>query len=162
TSNCPPSGPSYPIKEQHKIRVDGLGREIEKWDTTSDDGNIYTLYQTTATSYVDTVVGTTPTSFTSQTRLDNSPTSAWKQEKTEQGYRVLAGQRAVRPGHHVRIPQRRHAPARGGARSDDERHQPGRLFLRLRQPRTCHRDPPPRRHLLRTERRRHRLRRHDE
>jgi hypothetical protein len=46
TTNCPAPASIYPLKEQHKIRVDGLGREIERWETASDDGSVYTLYQT--------------------------------------------------------------------------------------------------------------------
>lgn len=82
TQNCP-NDATHPVKEQHKIRVDGLGREIERWDTTSDDGAIYALYQMTATTYVDAAVGTplVPTSVTQQTRLDI--TGPWKQVKTE-------------------------------------------------------------------------------
>jgi RHS repeat-associated protein len=83
TTNCPPSAPIHPVKEQHKVRVDGLGREIERWDTASDDGNVFTLYQTATTTYVDAaVLPTTPISMTSQTRLDVSPI-VWKQERTD-------------------------------------------------------------------------------
>ncbi|MBX3159707.1 MAG: hypothetical protein KF773_27300 [Deltaproteobacteria bacterium] len=81
-SNCP-EGATYPLKEQHKIRIDGLGRSIEKWDTVSDDGSIYTLYLRETTSYVDTASGATPTSLTHQTRHDTTANSVWKQEKTE-------------------------------------------------------------------------------
>ena len=45
TTTCPPAAPKFPVKEQRKIRIDGLGRPIERWMTTSDDGSIYTLYQ---------------------------------------------------------------------------------------------------------------------
>jgi hypothetical protein len=83
TTTCPPAKPELPVKEQDKIRVDGLGRPIERWDTFSDDGNFYTLYQVETTSYVDAAIGTVPTSVTSQLRMDVSPTSIWKEEKTE-------------------------------------------------------------------------------
>jgi YD repeat-containing protein len=83
TSDCPAPSPIHPVKEQHKIRVDGLGREIERWDTESDDGNIFALHETATTSYVDTaVLPGTPISTTSQTRLDISPI-VWKQEKID-------------------------------------------------------------------------------
>ena len=82
TTSCP-SGALYPVKEQHKIRVDGLGRTIERWDTASDDGSVFTLYQMETTSYVDAVSGSTPTSLTNRLRMDVSPTSTWKQEKTD-------------------------------------------------------------------------------
>jgi RHS repeat-associated protein len=83
TSDCPAPSPSHPVKEQHKIRVDGLGREIERWDTESEDGNVFTLHQMATTSYVDTaVLPGTSISTTSQTRLDISPI-LWQQEKTD-------------------------------------------------------------------------------
>lgn len=77
TTSCP-SGSIYPLKEQHKIRIDGLGRPIEGWETFSDDGNVYTLYQTQATSYVDAA----PASVTHQTRYDVAATF-WKQIKVD-------------------------------------------------------------------------------
>jgi YD repeat-containing protein len=81
TTTCPASASIYPVREQHKVRVDGLGREIERWDTTSNDGGVYTLYQMAATHYVDTaMLPTTPVSATSRTRLDVS-SLVWKQEK---------------------------------------------------------------------------------
>ncbi len=77
-----PTGSVYPIKEQHKIRTDGLGRTIEQWDTTSFDGVIYTLTQRELTSYVDLATATVPTSVSHQTRLDSAgPT--WKMDKAE-------------------------------------------------------------------------------
>ena len=60
TTTCPPAGPNFPVKEQHKIRIDGLGRPIERWDTLSDNGSIYTLYQMETTSYVDAVIRADP------------------------------------------------------------------------------------------------------
>lgn len=83
TSNCPPSDPVYPAKEQSNIRVDGLGRTIETWDSFSNDGSIYTLYQTTTTSYVDIATPTAPTSTTHRQRLDTSASAPWKEERTE-------------------------------------------------------------------------------
>ena len=46
------------------------------------DGNIYTLYQTQTTSYVDAATQTVPTSVLHQTRYDIAA-SFWKQDKTE-------------------------------------------------------------------------------
>jgi RHS repeat-associated protein len=82
TTSCP-TGATHPVKEQHEIRVDGLGRTIERWDTASDDGSVYTLYQMETTSYVDALAGSKPTSLTNRLRTDVSPTSVWKQETTE-------------------------------------------------------------------------------
>ncbi len=83
TTTCPPAEAKYPVKEQDKIRIDGLGRPIERWDTFSDDGSIYTLYQLETTSYVDTPTATVPTSSSNRIRIDRSPASVWKQGKTE-------------------------------------------------------------------------------
>ncbi|MGJ0492828.1 toxin TcdB middle/N-terminal domain-containing protein [Methylobacter sp.] len=83
TSNCPTDA-IHLLKEQRKIRVDGLGRPIERWETTSDDGNIYTLYQFDASSYVDTLANATmPTSVTHRQRLDIPASAPWREEKTE-------------------------------------------------------------------------------
>ena len=83
TTNCPAPAPIYPVKEQQKIRVDGLGRAIERWETASDDGSTYTLYQTAITSYVDAAVApATPISITSKTRLEIDPI-VWREEKTD-------------------------------------------------------------------------------
>ena len=80
TTTCP-TGAIYPVLEQHKVRVDGLGRPIEIWDTTSYDGAVYTLYQRESYSYVDSA-GANPTSVTHQTRLD-ATTPTWRQERTD-------------------------------------------------------------------------------
>lgn len=83
TTNCPQSNPIYPVKQQNKLRVDGLGRAIERWDTFSDDGSVYVLYQVATTSYVDAATGTVPSSVTNRTRLESSPSSIWREERTE-------------------------------------------------------------------------------
>src|SRR5262249_2633262 len=72
----------HPVREEKKDRVDGLGRVIEHWETTSDDGFLYTLNEFSRTTYVDSVSGTTPTSTLIETALDYTQ-SAWKQDKTE-------------------------------------------------------------------------------
>ena len=73
---------THPLKEQRRIRVDGLGRMIERWDTLSDDGWFYSLYELETNSYVDAAVGGGPTSTTNQVLLDVLGT-VWKQQKTE-------------------------------------------------------------------------------
>ena len=112
TTNCPPRNPIYPVKEQDKIRVDGLGRPIERWDTFSHDGSVYTLYQVATTSYVDAA----PTSVTNRVRLDVSPTSLWTAETTEldgHGRPIKtdgagARERSARPRHDLRLSRRRY------------------------------------------------------
>src|SRR5262249_22313350 len=81
TQNCPNDG-LHPLKETHQIRVDGLGRPIERWESISSDGNIYVLTNIGSTSYVDTASGSTPTSVTTQ-RLITTASSTQTQDKTE-------------------------------------------------------------------------------
>ena len=74
TSNCPPVSPTKPIKEQLGIRVDGVGRTIEVFETGSAEGQNYTLYNRELFSYVDAVVvPTTPASVTHQVRESLQP-----------------------------------------------------------------------------------------
>ncbi|MFN0246894.1 MAG: toxin TcdB middle/N-terminal domain-containing protein, partial [Kofleriaceae bacterium] len=72
----------HPDKEQHKIRVDGLGRTIERWETVSPDGFVFTLTQAETNTYVDTVTPTAPASATNYLRVDED-TNVWRQQKTE-------------------------------------------------------------------------------
>jgi RHS repeat-associated protein len=74
---------THPLQEQHNIVVDGLGRTIAKWDTVSDDGDYYTLYQREATLYIDSPGGTLHNAVLHRTRLDIATNSVWKQEQTE-------------------------------------------------------------------------------
>lgn len=81
---------THPLKEQRTIRVDGLGRMLELWETVSDDGVFYTLYKLETNSYVDEATPTSgptvPISTTNQVRLNVSGTDAdavWTQKKTE-------------------------------------------------------------------------------
>jgi RHS repeat-associated protein len=73
---------THPVKDVKKIRVDGLGREIETWQTTSDDGNTYTLYQFDSTAYQDSVVfPNSPLSVTTRHRMDITDDAPWVQEQ---------------------------------------------------------------------------------
>jgi RHS repeat-associated protein len=59
-----------PIKEDTKIRVDGLGRTIEFWESVTDTGTSFVLRLKETTSYVDSVVvPTAPASVTHKVRL---------------------------------------------------------------------------------------------
>ena len=80
---CDPPTPDQPLKEQTKIRVDGLGRTIERWDTNSEDGGSFVLYQRELTSYVDNATPTIPASTTHQVRKTTSIASSWTNVKTE-------------------------------------------------------------------------------
>ncbi len=79
--NCPADA-MHPPKEQRKTKVDGLGRPVERWETASENGYIYELYQVETNSYVDAVAGSTPTSSTNYSRIDELA-NVWKQTKTE-------------------------------------------------------------------------------
>jgi RHS repeat-associated protein len=81
--DCPP-GANHPVKEQHKVRVDGLGRMIERWETVSPDGYVFTLHQAEANSYDDTSAPMDPASTTNLLAVDESEVPVkWRQEKTE-------------------------------------------------------------------------------
>jgi RHS repeat-associated protein len=82
TSPDCPLDATHPLKEQHKVVVDGFGRTIESWDTVSDDGALYELMQRSTTSFVDTPVGTTPTSVSNRVRL-SAASATWIQEDTQ-------------------------------------------------------------------------------
>jgi RHS repeat-associated protein len=73
---------THPLKEQRKIRVDGIGRPIENWQTLSDDGRSYNLYKLETNTYVDAALGGIPTSTTNQVLLDVAG-PVWKQQKTD-------------------------------------------------------------------------------
>lgn len=65
------------VKEQSKIRIDGIGRPIEIRETFSDDGANFTSRIKETTSYVDAVVvPTTPSSSTHQVRLTTAASPA--------------------------------------------------------------------------------------
>lgn len=50
TSTCPPSTPTH---EEHRIRVDGLGRMIERYETFSDSGDSYQTFLVEKNTYID-------------------------------------------------------------------------------------------------------------
>ncbi|MBA3391790.1 MAG: hypothetical protein H0T89_04050 [Deltaproteobacteria bacterium] len=84
-TTCPgfcPAGETCLPKEQAAIRVDGLGRTIEAWETVSEDGCTYVYHQTTIATYVDAATGTVPSSVTQRARVDSSELT-WTEEKTE-------------------------------------------------------------------------------
>lgn len=80
---CTP-GPSciedalHPVLEQHGITIDGLGRQLSRWETTSTDGNYFELKEFERTSYVDNGI---PNSITQETRI--TETGTWRKEMTE-------------------------------------------------------------------------------
>lgn len=77
-----------PLKEERKIRVDGLGRVIERWESFSDDGSVYKLYKVEDISYDDNSwrASGIRTSVTHQHAFDVSNTGVfkWTKEKTDQ------------------------------------------------------------------------------
>ncbi|MBA3802928.1 MAG: hypothetical protein H0X22_08485, partial [Acidimicrobiia bacterium] len=84
TTNCPPLTPTSVLKEQQSVKIDGLGRTIERWETQSVEGGAFTLFQMELTSYFDAVVApTTPSSMTHQTRQSTNAAVLLTQVKTE-------------------------------------------------------------------------------
>ncbi|MBA3405681.1 MAG: hypothetical protein H0U13_13540, partial [Gemmatimonadaceae bacterium] len=81
-TNCPAPTTTSPLKEQTTIRVDGLGRTIEFWETGSAEGTTFTLYQKELTSYVDAVTASIPSSVTRQVRQTTDPDSLWTKQQT--------------------------------------------------------------------------------
>ncbi len=83
SSVCPPGTRGL---EEDRVRVDGLGRTIERFETFSEDGQIYTPRKVEIVTYVDQRPGgTTPTSVTRQTAIDTDAggTIRYRQAKTE-------------------------------------------------------------------------------
>ena len=68
-ATCPPG--TLPA-EQHRIRIDGLGRMIERFETFSDDGSSYTSYRIETNAYDDSAFDRDgiATSVTHQRALD--------------------------------------------------------------------------------------------
>ncbi|HWU91506.1 MAG TPA: toxin TcdB middle/N-terminal domain-containing protein, partial [Kofleriaceae bacterium] len=81
TRSCP-SDALHPIREQHRVKIDGLGRPLEQWETIGDPGDLYTLVLVGTTSYVDLVTASAPTSVTSRHRIEHDGTT-WTEETTE-------------------------------------------------------------------------------
>ncbi len=79
TGNCPAGSLT---KQEQRIRVDGLGRTIERWDTFSADGAYYTPYKIETFTYAD---GTIPNSITHQTAItaNTSTVVAYAQDQTD-------------------------------------------------------------------------------
>jgi RHS repeat-associated protein len=78
-TSCPPG----PVREQQRIKVDGLGRMIERWETVSDDGAAFTSYQAETNAYALPNPSTsTPASVTNRVRVDEHG-SLWTWQKTE-------------------------------------------------------------------------------
>jgi RHS repeat-associated protein len=69
--NVPPNCPAGTLpKDDHRIKVDGLGRTLERWDTFSDDGGTFTPRLLEILTYVDTATSSVPTSVTHQSAID--------------------------------------------------------------------------------------------
>jgi RHS repeat-associated protein len=76
-----PSDATHPLKEQNKIRIDGIGRMIERWESFSGDGYLYLLYLVETNSYTAAATSV-PESVLHRTLLDTEGTT-WTQDKTE-------------------------------------------------------------------------------
>ncbi|MDX2094205.1 MAG: toxin TcdB middle/N-terminal domain-containing protein, partial [Kofleriaceae bacterium] len=82
TTTCPPAGPSYPLKEQEKLDIDGLGRTLARWITFGNDGSVYTLTQVERMAYADGSM-TTPASTTREAVIETGVTTPrWTKETT--------------------------------------------------------------------------------
>ncbi|MGE3543578.1 MAG: toxin TcdB middle/N-terminal domain-containing protein [Kofleriaceae bacterium] len=86
--NVPPNCPSgTEPKQKGMIRIDGLGRTIERWDTFSEEGTTFNFYLVEKNSYNDTSFATssTPTSVTHEQayKLTSSGTMLWRMDKSE-------------------------------------------------------------------------------
>ena len=85
---CPsPPPPNFMVRNEDRVRVDGLGRVIEKFESFNKDFNLYDyqLKKTESHSYVDTATST-PTSVTHQTAIDENISVAgirYRSETTE-------------------------------------------------------------------------------
>jgi RHS repeat-associated protein len=86
TSSCPTGTPN---DEEHVIRIDGLGREIESYDTFSYDGSSYSYVRTGITNYTEASPSgnpPTPASITSQHLIDATANSFDMQETDLDGH----------------------------------------------------------------------------
>jgi RHS repeat-associated protein len=78
-NTCPQGAP---LKEDHKIRVDGMGRLIERYEAFGEDGSVYSLLKVETNTYVDS----SASSVTHQAgveRLVNSDNIRYSQDKTD-------------------------------------------------------------------------------
>ena len=78
-SGCP-SGASYPTKQQVKAVIDGLGRPVEQWTTSSPDGHVYVLSKVAELSYRDAWQAGAPVYSHTKTLISGS---TWRQERQE-------------------------------------------------------------------------------
>ncbi len=71
---CPPADPPLLLRSQDKIRVDGLGRPLERWESVTKDPNLldFELKKTEIHSYIDAPSGSTPASSTHSRAIDET------------------------------------------------------------------------------------------
>lgn len=72
----------FPLKEQNKIRVDGVGRMVERFESFSGDGYVYQLYKVETNEYLDTPSTGGPSIIHKQLLSIEVP-SGWKQDRTD-------------------------------------------------------------------------------
>jgi RHS repeat-associated protein len=72
-----------PVKEEKNTYVDGLGRPRRLEETQTESGANYLYRDVGRFTYVDSVVGSTPTSVRSETRLEWASATPWTDAKTE-------------------------------------------------------------------------------
>jgi RHS repeat-associated protein len=80
-TGCPLDA-SHPLKQQSKVVIDAAGRTLERWETVSDDGTLYTLAQTSSATYDNAPIGGKPRKITRRSHLD-ATSSVWTKEETE-------------------------------------------------------------------------------
>lgn len=74
--------PGTPDRENHRVRVDGLGRMIERWETVASHASEYVNFKIETNAYVDGPAA----SVTHQSAIDYNEyiqTTRYRQEKTE-------------------------------------------------------------------------------
>ncbi|HUQ01613.1 MAG TPA: toxin TcdB middle/N-terminal domain-containing protein [Kofleriaceae bacterium] len=76
-----PTGTASPDKEQYKIRVDGLGRMIERWESFSGDGYVFNFFKVETNDYVDTIASGARSILHKQ--LIDIEGTAWMQDRTD-------------------------------------------------------------------------------
>ena len=77
---------SEPLKEEHKIKIDGLGRMIERYEAFGNDGTIYRRHKVEMNTYVDGPWPTTGASITHEAAIDYNESTLdirYTKEKTE-------------------------------------------------------------------------------
>jgi len=76
-----PSDATHPLKEQNKIRVDGLGRMFERWESFSSDGYVYQLFLVETNVYTN-ATASVPASVFHQSLIDTAGTN-WTPDRSE-------------------------------------------------------------------------------